>query len=169
MSHERHHDHSSEHIKIEPINFLTVPDDVQVTPNVTGTELNEPDQFAEGTNPISISRLTMDPNTGFERHTHPHNHVLVILEGGGFLIYDRGDGVDIRLDFTAGDVFNVPGTNEHAVSAGDKGITMLSIGSPAMRLIDPERMVFIEKQHRWMIPKIMEQIDKNKDDSTPSR
>lgn len=57
-------------------------------PNVTGTELNEPDQFAEGTNPISISRLTMDPNTRFERHTHPHNHVLVILEGGGFLIYD---------------------------------------------------------------------------------
>jgi len=169
MSHEHHHDRSSEHIKIEPINFLTALDDVQVTPNVTGTELNDPDQFAEGTNPISISRLTMDPNTGFERHTHPHNHVLVILEGGGFLIYDRGDGVDIRLDFTDGDVFNVPETNEHAVSAGDRGITMLSIGSPAMRLLDPERMVFIEKQHRWMIPKIMEQIDKSKDDSTPSR
>lgn len=62
MSHSHHHDHSSEHLKIEPVNFMTMSDDVQVTPNVTGTELNEPDQFADGTNPISISRLTMDPN-----------------------------------------------------------------------------------------------------------
>ena len=163
MSHIRSHDHSDEHLRIEPINFFTAPDNVQITPAVSGTELNEPDQFTEGTNPISISRLTMDSNTGFERHTHPHNHVLVILEGGGNLTYDRGDGVDVRLDFAKGDVFNVPGTNEHAVSAGDEGITMLSIGSPAMRLIDPERMVFIEEQHRWMIPKIIEQINQNKD------
>ena len=159
-----HHNHSDEHLKLESINFLDAPDDVQVTPNVTGTELNEPGQFADGTNHISISRLTMDPNTGFERHTHPHNHVLVILEGGGYVIYDRGDGVDVRLDFAKGDVFNVPGTNEHAVSAGNEGIRMLSIGSPAMGLIDPERMVFIEEQHRWMIPRIIEQINKHKED-----
>lgn len=65
------------------------------------------------------------------------------------------------------DLFSVDDAPHNHV--GGKGITMLSIGSPAMRLIDPERMVFIEKQHRWMIPKIMEQIDKSKDDSTPSR
>lgn len=163
MHHHHDHGHSNEHLKIEPINFLVEPDDVQVTPNVTGTELNNPDQFADGTNQISISRLTMEANTGFERHTHPHNHVLVILEGGGSVVYDRGDGVDVRLDFTKGDVFNVPGANEHAVSAGDEGIVMLSIGSPAMGLIDPERMVFIEEQHRWMIPKIIEQINKHKE------
>lgn len=158
MSHTHSHDHSSPHLKIEPINFMQSADNVQVTPNVTGVELNDPEQFADETNPISISRLTMDPNTGFERHIHPHNHVLAILEGGGFLTYDRGDGVDVRLDFTKGDVFNVPGTNEHAVSAGSEGITMLSIASPAMRLIDPSRMVFIEEQYRWMVPKIIDKI-----------
>ncbi len=126
---------------------------------VAGVELNNPDDFTEGTNPISISRLTMDPHSGFERHVHPHNHVLTILEGSGFLVYDRGDGKDERLEFEKGDVFNVPGANEHAVSAGPGGITMLSIGSPSMRLIDPERMVFVEENHRWMIPQIIEGIE----------
>ena len=142
--------------RLEIVNFQIVKNNVQVTPNVAGVELNNPDEFTEGTNPISISRLTMDPNSGFERHVHPHNHVLAILEGSGFLVYDRGDGVDERLEFEEGDVFNVPGTNEHAVTAGPDGITMLSIGSPSMRLIDPERMVFIEEQYRWMVPREIE-------------
>lgn len=138
--------------KLEIMNFLTAVNNVQVTPNVEGVELNHPEEFADGTNPISISRLSMNPNTGFERHVHPHNHLLIILEGSGFLTYDRGDGEDARLEFGAGDVFNVPGTNEHAVSASEEGIKMLSIASPVMRLLDPERMVFVEEQHRWMVP-----------------
>lgn len=133
-------------------NYLNTPNNVRVTPNVLGVELNVPEEFADGTNKISISRLTMDPNSGFERHVHPFNHVLTILEGSGFLIYDPGDGKDRVLEFGQGDVFNVPGTNEHAVSAGPDGITMLSIGSPSMQLIDPERMVFMEKEHQWMVP-----------------
>jgi len=139
--------------RLEVVNFLVASDNVQVTPNVVGVELNNPTEFTDGTNPISISRLTMDPNSGFERHVHPHNHVLVILEGSGFLVYDRGDGVDERLEFMKGDTFNVPGTNEHAVSAGPDGITMLSIGSPSMHLIDPTRMVFVDEQNRWMVPR----------------
>lgn len=142
--------------RLAVVNFVVAKNNVQVTPNVVGVELNNPEEFMAGTNPISISRLTMEPNSGFERHVHPHNHVLAILEGSGFLVYDRGDGVDERLEFEEGDVFNVPGTNEHAVSAGPDGITMLSIGSPAMRLIDPGRMVFVEEEHRWMIPQAIE-------------
>lgn len=144
------------HNRLEVVNFRTALDNVQVTPNVAGVELNDPSIFADGTNPISIARLTMDPNSGFERHVHPFNHVLAILEGSGYVVYDRGDGHDERLEFHAGDVFNVPGTSEHAVSAGPDGITMLSIGSPAMRLIDPTRMVFVDEAHRWMVP---QQID----------
>lgn len=72
-------------------NYVTVEDEVLVTPDVTGIELNDPSEFAEGTNHISIARLSMDPDAGFERHVHPHNHVLTILEGSGYLIYDRGD------------------------------------------------------------------------------
>lgn len=143
--------------RLEVVNFLVARNNVQVTPDVVGVELNNPDAFAEGTNPISIARLTMQPNSGFERHVHPHNHVLTILEGSGFVVYDRGDGVDERLDFAEGDVFNVPGTSEHAVSAGPDGITMLSIGSPAMRLIDPERMVFVDEQYKWMVPERIEE------------
>lgn len=143
--------------KLEIMNFLTAANNVQVTPNVVGVELNRPEEFADGTNPISASRLRMDPNTGFERHVHPHNHLLLILEGSGFLVYDRGDGKDERLEFGAGDVFNVPGTNEHAVSAGDEGITMLSIASPVMKLLDPERMVFVDAIDRWMVPTELQQ------------
>lgn len=142
--------------KLEVINFLTAPDTVKVTPNVVGVELNDPTVFAEFTNHISIARLAIDPNSGFERHIHPHNHVLVILEGTGFVTYDRGDGIDEVLEFGRGDVFNVPGTREHAVSAGVDGLTMLSIGSPPMHLIDPERMVFVAEEHQWMIPTKLE-------------
>lgn len=137
---------------LQIMNFLTAKDDVQVTPSVVGVELNHPEEFDEDTNPISVSRLTMDPNAGFERHVHPHNHLLIILEGSGFLTYDRGDGEDTRLEFGQGSVFDVPGTREHAVSAGEEGITMLSIASPIMKLLDPERMVFVEEHHRWMVP-----------------
>ncbi len=143
--------HSIEVPRLQVVNFLTAPNNVRVMPNVLGVELNFPEEFADETNPISISRLTIDPNTGFERHVHPHNHVLVILEGSGQLVYDRG-GEDDHLDFGAGDVFDVLGTSEHAVSAGEDGITMLSIGSPAMKLIDPERMVFLAEEHQWMVP-----------------
>src|SRR5262249_26099388 len=108
--------------------------------------------FSPDSNRISVSRITMDPNTGFERHVHPHNHVLIIIQGGGLLVYDRGDGIEERLDFREGDVFNVPGMWPHAVTAGPVGITMFSIGSPPMHLIDPDRMVFVEAEHRWMIP-----------------
>jgi mannose-6-phosphate isomerase-like protein (cupin superfamily) len=147
--------HVSEN-RLHVVNFLTVKNNIQVTPDVVGAELNNPGEFASDTNEISIARLTMDGNAGFERHVHPHNHVLAILEGSGFLVYDRGDGQDERLEFGAGDVFNVPGTNEHAVTAGPDGITMLSIGSPAMHLADPSRMVFLDEALRDMIPREIE-------------
>lgn len=140
-------------------NYLTARDNVQVTPDVLGVEMNDPTEFEEGTNHVSISRLTMNPNAGFERHVHPHNHVLVILKGSGFLFYRLKDGSEGRLDFTAGDVFNVPGTSEHAVTAGPDGIEMFSIGSPPMHLIDPERMVFVDEKNRWMVPKHLEHIE----------
>lgn len=134
-------------------NYITTADNVQVTPTVTGVELNDPTEFTENTNHISIARLDMDADAGFEKHVHPHNHVLVILEGSGYLLYQLEDGTEGRMDFKKGDVFNVPGTSVHAVNAGPEGIKMFSIGSPPMHLIDPERMVFVEEKHRWMIPK----------------
>lgn len=143
--------------ELKKVNFESEPDNVQVTPDVTGVELNDPAEFAPDTNRISIARLAMKPNAGFERHVHPHNHVLAIIRGSGFLVYDRGDGVDATLEFSSGDVFNVPGTSEHAVTAGEDGIEMLSIGSPPMHLIDPSRMVFVEEDHRWMVPHHIEE------------
>lgn len=136
--------------------YLKDPDNVLVSPGVKGVELNNPTEFESGTNHISIARITLEPNVGFERHVHPFNHVLVILEGAGILVYDRGDQTDGELEFKAGDVFNVPGTSEHAVSAGDKGVKMFSIGSPPMQLIDPERMVYVDEELQWMIPRAME-------------
>jgi quercetin dioxygenase-like cupin family protein len=141
-------------IEIITANFRTAADTIQITPDVTGVELNDPSQFHPSTNEISIARLSMNPNAGFERHVHPHNHVLVILKGSGFLTYDSGNG-DKVLEFGEGEVFNVPGTSEHAVSAGADGIDMLTIGSPSMQLIDPERMVFIDDTLKWMVPQIL--------------
>jgi mannose-6-phosphate isomerase-like protein (cupin superfamily) len=143
---------------LNTVNYHLALDNVQVTPNVTGVELNDPKIFGNDTNAISISRLSMDPNTGFEKHVHPHNHVLVFLEGGGRLDYTDPDGNDHSLEFKAGDVLNVPGVWQHAVSAGPEGILMLSIGSPPMHLLDPERMVFIEEEHKWMVPTKIEDV-----------
>lgn len=137
-------------------NYLTALNTVQVTPEVVGVELNDPGEFKVGKNQISIARLTMGAYARFARHTHPYNHVLVIQKGGGFLEIDGGDGVDSRLEFGEGDIFNVPGIREHAVSAGPEGVTMLSIGSPPMHLIGPERMVFVREAESAEYPRLVE-------------
>ena len=141
---------------LKTVNYHLALDDVQVTPNVTGVELNDPSVFEKDSNDISISRLTMDPNSGFKKHVHPHNHVLVFLEGSGRLDYTDPSGEEHTVEFKAGDVLNVPGVWEHAVSAGPDGIKMLSIGSPSMHILDPKRMVFVEEKHRWMVPQKIE-------------
>lgn len=135
--------------EIVPVNLHVGEHDVQVTPDVTGRELVSPGIIDS----MSISELSMAANKGFEPHIHPYDHLLVMLEGGGLLTYDRdlgnGEMEETKLSFKAGDIVPVPGMNRHAVSAGEKGVRMLSIGSPAMHLIDPERMQFLAKKDEW--------------------
>lgn len=127
------------------VNFIHACDDTQVTPGVLGCELNDVGEFPAKTNDISVVRLSMEPNSAFEPHFHPHNHVLVVLEGDGQITYSPAVGAQATTNpFSKGDVFNVPGLQAHAVSAGAAGVTLLVITSPAMSLKDPKRMVSLD-------------------------
>lgn len=122
-----------------PRNIADVVLDIQITEHAIGGELVDPKEIKGR---LSCSKIRLQPNTGFERHIHPSDHLLIILDGDGFLTYWE-KGKEFRSDFRTGDVFPVPQKLHHAVTAGSSGATLLAIGSPARTLHDPERMKFV--------------------------
>lgn len=123
-------------MQIEKRNFRLVTLDIVVAGFAKGTEMIAP-ACIQGS--MSCSVIELSPSTGFEKHTHPSDHVLVILSGGGVFNYSD-EGEECQLIFEAGDVFPVPGQFPHAVSAGNDGLRFLSIANPARTLEDKDRM-----------------------------
>ncbi len=122
-----------------PKNISEVTMDVRVAENAVGGELIDP---AEVNGRLSCSKIHLSANADFDRHIHSSDHLLIILEGDGFLSYYKKGG-EIRMIFKAGDVFPVPRNLLHAVTAGPNGTTFLAIGTPARTLRDPKRMKFV--------------------------
>lgn len=83
--------------------------------------------------------LYLQPNARFHLHTHPGDHLLLILKGYGTVTY--GGTV---YPTVPGDLYMVPGLVEHAVGAGPEGHWLLSIGSPHKPADSAERMHITE-------------------------
>lgn len=99
--------------------------------------------LASGTPLVSNGRLGADlirvrGGTGFEPHTHPGDHLLVVLAGEGTITY-KGKVYPTN----AGQIYMVEGAVPHAVGAITDHVIM-SIGSPHMPVDSPDRMKPVE-------------------------
>jgi quercetin dioxygenase-like cupin family protein len=87
---------------------------------------------------LGVDHISVPAGRGFAPHTHPGDHLLIIIKGDGTItthgrIYPTHEG----------QVYFVPGNDTHAVGA----ITehhILAVGSPHRLPDDPERMTLTE-------------------------
>lgn len=97
--------------------------------------------FKELAGSISAAIIKLGPSKAFKPHTHPSDHILVILKGSGVLSFMQPNQHLGVLLLSAGDVVPVPKDYVHAFASEDQGCEFLSIATPARALEDPERLV----------------------------
>mgnify|MGYP003335621286 CR=1 FL=1 len=97
-----------------------------------GLSLVKNDGFA-----ADMLRFNADQKTSL--HTHPGNHILFVVEGDGWLVFD-----DDRHDLTKGTCYFVPGSTPHQVIAGSNGMFLLSIADNHRPVDSPERLEILE-------------------------
>jgi hypothetical protein len=92
---------------------------------------------------VSIGTLGADlirvgAGTGFAPHTHPGDHLLLVVRGRGTITLAG------RVYPTfPGDVYVVPGREPHAVGAIDDHV-LIAVGSPHRAIDDPDRMTVVD-------------------------
>lgn len=68
-------------------------------------------------------------------HTHPGNHILFVVEGGGYLVFNEE-----KHDLVQGTCYLVPGESPHQVVAGGFGMILLSIADKHCNVDSEERL-----------------------------
>ncbi len=89
---------------------------------------------------LGVDLIYLLPNQAFPPHTHPGDHLLLVLEGAGTVTVG-GTVYPTR----PGDLYMVEGGLTHAVGAGPEGHYLLSFGSPHTALDHPDRMTVVRK------------------------
>lgn len=89
---------------------------------------------------LGIDVIRLAAGTGFVPHTHPGDHLLIVIGGEGTVTY----GGHI-YGTKAGQVYLVPGAVPHAVGAITDHV-ILAVGAPHKPVDSPERMVPVEYQ-----------------------
>jgi quercetin dioxygenase-like cupin family protein len=87
---------------------------------------------------LGVDHITVPAGSGFPPHTHPGDHLLIVIAGRGTIT------VDGKIYPThGGQVYFVPGDKTHAVGAIDEH-HILAVGAPHRLPDDPERMALVE-------------------------
>jgi len=73
-------------------------------------------------------------NEGVRNHTHVGDHILIVIKGGGVVVYDG-----IEHDLNPGVCYLIPGDVEHAIKARSE-LVMIAIGNNHQPLDSEERM-----------------------------
>src|SRR4051812_1428071 len=89
---------------------------------------------------LGVDRIHVLAGQGFVPHTHPGDHILIVVAGLGTITYG-GQVVPTE----AGQLYMVPGLIPHAVGARTDHV-ILAVGSPHKAVDDPDRMAPIEYQ-----------------------
>lgn len=76
----------------------------------------------------------------FEPHTHPGDHLLIVIGGEGTITFDG-----VVYPTRAGQIYMVEGSVSHAVGAITDHV-ILAVGSPHKAVDDPTRMTPVEYQ-----------------------
>lgn len=79
--------------------------------------------------------LSFAPRASTEVHTHPGDHILFVVAGGGFLVFD-GEFHNLAQ----GDCYFVPGAVPHQVGAAEISLTLLSIANDHRPVDSAERL-----------------------------
>lgn len=82
--------------------------------------------------------IRLGPGEGFVPHTHPGDHLLIVIGGFGTITYDG------RIYPTgAGEIYMVEGGVAHAVGALTEHV-ILAVGAPHLAVGSPDRMAPVE-------------------------
>lgn len=88
---------------------------------------------------IGVDLINVPDGGGFAPHTHPGDHLLIIVRGEGTITYDG------RIYGTrAGQVYLIEGAIPHAVGGVSGGHAILAVGAPHRLPDSPERMALTE-------------------------
>lgn len=89
---------------------------------------------------LGIDMINLSAGDGFQPHTHPGDHLLIIIAGLGTITYNG-----IIYPTKAGQLYMVEGEVPHAVGAITDH-TILAVGSPHKPVDSPDRMVPVAYQ-----------------------
>lgn len=89
---------------------------------------------------LGVDVIRVSAGSGFVPHTHPGDHLLIIIAGEGTITYDGK-----IYPTLAGQVYMVEGAVPHAVGAITDHV-ILAVGSPHKPVDSPERMTVVEYQ-----------------------
>ncbi|MDD5068545.1 MAG: AraC family ligand binding domain-containing protein [Candidatus Pacebacteria bacterium] len=124
----------------KPINHFRVKPRVNLTPEIKATELITPG--IEGR--LSSHKIWVPANIEYPVHSHPSPHIIIVLEGGGYMKCGEGK-TEVHSLINPGDVFHVPENMTHQVGADSRGCVMIAISVDSKSLKDPERLKIIKK------------------------
>lgn len=124
----------------KPVNHYGAKPEVNLTDKIRATELVKPG--VEGR--LSAHKIWVPPNTEYPPHKHPSPHIIILLEGGGYIKCGEGKK-KVQSLINAGDVFHVPEKTPHQVGADSRGMVMIAISVDSKSLKDPNRMQILKK------------------------
>lgn len=87
---------------------------------------------------LGVDLIRVSAGNGFVPHTHPGDHLLIIVAGEGTITYDGH-----IYPTKAGQVYMIEGAIPHAVGAVTDHVIM-AVGSPHMPVDSPDRMKPVE-------------------------
>ena len=126
---------------MQPRNIYNVERNVSLTDKISAGVLVDRDELGGR---LSSHIIDIPPNAEYPPHEHPSEHVILLLEGDGYMRYWHRDKEHFSK-LTAGDVFYVPQNVPHQVGAYSKGAVMIATSVDSKPLTDPERMKIIQK------------------------
>jgi len=84
---------------------------------------------------FAADMLKFNPLEKTTLHTHPGNHILFVVEGDGWLIFDNA-----KHDLTTGVCYFVPGATPHQVISSSTGMILLSVSDNHRPVSSEERL-----------------------------
>ena len=124
----------------KPINHFNTKPEVNLTDKIRAMELVKPG--VEGR--LSAHKIWVPADTEYPPHQHPSPHIIILLEGGGYMKCGQGKD-ELNYLINAGDVFHVPENTPHQVGADSRGMIMIAISVDSKSLTDPDRLQVLPK------------------------
>lgn len=88
-----------------------------------------------GRGSFAADLIRFAPGQGVGKHTHPGEHILIVVSGHGLLTCG-----DDFLSLVPGMIYHVPAGAPHALSATDAELTLISVANDHRPVDSPQRL-----------------------------